>query len=135
MTKLGVDVAALKEPATTRIFRAWVEGWENKELKSNDAVIEARFLQKYKNLSFEDPDTGDIFTVAPQNAEYRRDKGSRGWHLICEKNGGEEEEDNEAFTIELANELISTYPQADGVEVIRADVDGQDSDSGLESPS
>ena len=51
------------------------------------------------------------------------------------KNGGEEEEDNEAFTIELANELISTYPQADGVEVIRADVDGQDSDSGLESPS
>ena len=98
-----------------------------KELTTNDVVIEARFLQKYKNLRFEDIDTGNIFTVAPQNAEFHRKKGDRGWHLICEKNGGVEEEDVEAFTIELANELISSYPQAEGVEVIRADADGQES--------
>ena len=134
MSKLGVDVAALKEPATTRVFKAWVEGWEKRERKSNDAVIEARFVTKYKNLCFKDPDSGDIFTVAPQNAEFHRKKGDRGWHLICEKNGGVEEEDNEAFTIELANQLIKSYPQADGVQVIHADVDEHDSDSGLESP-
>ena len=134
MSKLGVDVAALKEPATTRIFKAWVEGWEKRERKSNNAVIEARFVQKYKNLCFKDPDSGEVFTVYSQNAEFHRKKVDRGWHLICVKNGGVEEEDNEAFTIELANELISTYPQADGVQVMHADVDEEDSDSGLESP-
>ena len=103
-------------------------------MRTNDVVIEARFLQKYKNLCFKDPDTGDIFTVAPQNVEYRRDKGSRDWHLICEKNGGVNDEDVEAFTIELANELISSYPQAEGIQVIRADADGQESESGFESP-
>ena len=62
-----------------------MEEWEKEELRTNDVVIEARFLQKYKNLCFKDLDTGNIFTVAPQNAESHRRKGSRGWHLICEK--------------------------------------------------
>ena len=94
---------------------------------TNDPVIEARFLEKYKNLRFRFMDTGDIFTVAPQNAEFHRRKGDRGWHLICETNGGVREDDVEAFTIVLANELILSYPQAEGVEVIRADADGQES--------
>ena len=55
-----MDVAALQEPVTTRIFRAWVEDWEKEELMKNDPVSEARFLEKYKNLLFRDIDTGDI---------------------------------------------------------------------------
>ena len=50
------------------------------------------------------------------------------------KNGGVEEDGVEAFTVELANELISSYPQVEGVEVIRADADGQESESGFETP-
>ena len=134
MSKFCVDVAALQEPVTTRIFRAWVEDWEKEELVTNDPVIEARFLEKYKNLCFRFIDTGDIFTVAQQNAEFHRRKGDRGWYLICETNGGVGEDDVEVFTIELANELISSYPQAEGVQVIRADADGQESESGFESP-
>ena len=124
----------MQEPVTTRIFRAWVEDREKEELVTNDPVIEARFLEKYKNLCFRFIDTGDIFTVAPQNAEFHRRKGDRGWHLVCETNGSVGEDDVEAFTIALANELISSYPQVEGVEVIRADADGQESESRFETP-
>ena len=121
--KFGVDVAALQEPVTNRIFRAWVEDWEKEELLKCDPVIEARFLEKYKNLRFKFVDTGAVFTVAPQNAEFHRKKGDRGWHLICETNGGVGIDDVEAFTIALANQLIGAYPQEEGVEVIHADAD------------
>ena len=127
--KFGVDVAALQEPVTTRIFRAWVEDWEKEELLKCDPVIEARFLEKYKNLRFKFVDTGAIFTVTPQNAEFHRKKGDRGWHLICETNGGVGIDDVEAFTIALANQLIGAYPQEEGVEVIRVDADAWGSES------
>ena len=117
LEQFGVDVAALQEPVTTRTFRAWVEDWELKELLTCDPVIEARFLEKYKNLRFKFEDTGAIFTVAPENAEFHRKKGDRGWHLICETNGGVGIDDVEAFTIELANQLIGDYPQQEGIDL------------------
>ena len=40
--------------------------------------------------------------------------------MICETNGGVGINDVEAFTIALANQLIGTYPQEEGVEVISA---------------
>ena len=52
LEKFGVDMKQLKEPATTRIFRAWVEDWEEELLKDNDCVAEAHLLEKYKNLVF-----------------------------------------------------------------------------------
>ena len=90
-------------------------------------------MEKYKNLQFKFVDTGAIFTVASQNAEFHRKRGERGWHFICETNGGLREEDVEAFTIALANELIGSWPQEDGVEIIREDVDGSAAESNDES--
>ena len=59
----GVDIAALKEPAFQRIFRAYVEVWEQDDQKKNDCVAEARLLVKYKGLLFVDLDTGKTFSV------------------------------------------------------------------------
>jgi len=39
-----VDTGALKEPAVERIFRAWVEEWEEEARKINDCVEEAHLL-------------------------------------------------------------------------------------------
>ena len=133
LEQFGVDVATIQEPVTKRIFRAWVEDWEKTELTKCDPVIEARFLEKYKNLQFKFVDTGAIYTVASGNAEFHRKRGERGWHLICETNGGLREEDVESFTIALANELIGSWPQEDGVEIIREDVDGSAAESNEES--
>ncbi len=33
LEKFGVDLDNLKQPATSRIFRAWVEDWEKKIMK------------------------------------------------------------------------------------------------------
>ena len=61
----------LKKPATQRIFRAWMEEWEIANIKNTDVVVEVRFLEKYKNLVFLDPDSKYYFTVAPENLEFQ----------------------------------------------------------------
>ena len=116
LEQLGVDMQQLKEPATTRIFRAWVEDWEEELLRKNDCVAEARLLEKYKNLVFLDPDTKCTFTVESQNLEFRRGRKDGGWKLICEPN--DDTQEVEPFDITLENELIGSTPQANGNQVI-----------------
>jgi hypothetical protein len=46
LEEFGVDTKALKEPATERVFCAWVEDWEVELRIKNDSIAEARLLQK-----------------------------------------------------------------------------------------
>jgi hypothetical protein len=50
LERFDVDTGALKEPAVERIFRAWVEDWEEEARKKNRCVEEARLLSKYRGL-------------------------------------------------------------------------------------
>ena len=119
MASMGIDTDVLERPTTTRIFRAWVEDWELEGLRDNDAVMEARLLEKYKGLAFYDPDDGKTYTVATENLEFRRGRKDGGWYLICESNVVGDEA--EPYSIELANELIGDTQQVEGVELIRED--------------
>ena len=67
LEEFGVDTNALKEPATERVFRAWVEDWEVELRNKNDSIAEARLLQKYKGLVFVDPDSKNTFSVCNKN--------------------------------------------------------------------
>jgi hypothetical protein len=116
---VGVDTNELTETSTTRFFRAWMEDWELEGMKDNDAVMEARLLEKYKGLAFFDPDDRKTYTVAKENLEFRRGRKDGGWYLICESNVVGDEA--EPFSIELANELISATQQMADVEVIRVE--------------
>ncbi len=58
-----VDPDWSKEPEVQCIFHAWVEDWEEDARRTNDAVSEARLIQKYKSLDFHDPDTGNTFLI------------------------------------------------------------------------
>jgi hypothetical protein len=111
----GVDMGALREPAVERVFRAWVEDWEVEARKKNDCVAEAQLLAKYKGLVFCDPDTEKSFWVWEQNMEFHRGRGNE-WFLVgvC----ADDEDNNEAFTLDIACELIGETPQRDGVQVI-----------------
>ena len=40
MKNYGVDVEELKAPKPKRIFRAWIEDWEQSLFKKNDIVAE-----------------------------------------------------------------------------------------------
>jgi hypothetical protein len=111
----GVDMGTLKEPPIKRVFWAWVEDWEEEAQKKNGCVAKAQLLAKYKGLVFRDPDTGKAFLIWEQNMEFRRGR-CNGWFLVgvC----ADDEDNNEAFTLEIACELIGENPQRDGVQVI-----------------
>jgi hypothetical protein len=111
----GVDMGALKEPPIKYIFRAWVEDWEEEAWKKNDCVAKAQLLAKYKDLVFRDPDTGKSFLIWEHNMEFCWGRGN-GWLLVgvC----ADDEDKNEAFTLEIACELIGETPQRDGVQMI-----------------
>lgn len=117
LEKFGVDTVVLKQPATNRVFRAWVEDWEKDLLKMNDCVAEARILAKYKGLIFWDPDTEANFTVHEENLEFHRGKDG-GWHLIG--NSSDESVEDEGFAIgEMIIGMIADTEQRSGVEIIR----------------
>jgi hypothetical protein len=115
LKKFGVNMGKLKEPAVQQIFYAWVEDWEEDARKKNDCVLEALSLQKYRGLVFHESDSGNDFCIWHQNMEYRQGRGN-GWFLfgVCAEDGVEEE----AFTLELACEMIGDTPQKDGVLVV-----------------
>ena len=131
LEKWDVDSDALKEPQVLRIFKAWVEDWEGEIRMRNDAVVEARLLQKYQSLVFFDPDDQKTFHVYQGNMEYRRGKGN-GWFVlaICSEDAGGEEENMEAFSLEMACELIGTTEQTRGVRVVNLHVPTEEEEEG-----
>ena len=88
--------------------------------------MEARILEKYKGLMFFDPDTGKTFKVWGGNLEFHR--GSRmtgvekGWGLVCIN---EESEEEGCVLNEEVIELIGSHAQADEIEVIHQDGEGE----------
>ncbi len=95
LEKWDDDSDALKEPQA--------QDWEGEIRMKNDAVVEAQMLQKYQSLVFLDPDTEKTFHVYQGNMEYCRGRGN-GWFVlaICSDDAGGEEENMEAFLLEMA---------------------------------
>jgi hypothetical protein len=69
----------------------------------------------HKGLVFCDPNTEKSFSIWEQNMEFRRGRGN-GWFLdgVC----ADDKDNNEAFTLEIACELIGETLHRDGVQVI-----------------
>ena len=72
-------------------------------------------LAKYRGLVFCNPDSGRSFSVWEQNMEFRQGRGN-GWFVVAVS--ADDEEDNEAFSLELACELIGETTHKAGVQVI-----------------
>ena len=85
--------------------------WETYDATKGNSYL---WHEKY-SIPFCDPNTGKSFLIWEQNMEFRRGRGN-GWFLV----GGcaDDEDDNEAFTLEIACELIGETPQRDGVQMI-----------------
>jgi hypothetical protein len=115
LEKFGVNTNILKKPAVQRIFRAWVEDWEQDDRKNNYVVAEARLLQKYRGLVFHDPDTDNGFCIYDQNMEFCRGRGNVWFVLgVCSTNAVEDE----GISLEIACELIGGTPQKEGIQVM-----------------
>ena len=64
-----------------RVFRGWIEDWEEPLLKKKDAVAEAKLLQKYKDLIFTDIDEDIVYTIFEGNLEWSRGRNG-GWSVL-----------------------------------------------------
>ena len=104
-----MDMAALKNVPVQSIFCAWVEDWEEGARKKKDCVTEA--CAKYKGLIFCNPDTDLAFKVWEQNLEFRRGRGDGGWYVIGECADDPNNIQTEAFTLEIASQLIGDTKQ------------------------
>ena len=62
---------------------------------------------------------GKTYVVVSDNLEFRRGRKDGGWYLMCESNVIRDV--LEAYSIQLANELIGETKQVEGVEVIKED--------------
>ena len=63
LESFGVDTSQLKQPAVQRFYAWVVEDWETELINKNDCVAEAKLVQKYKDLTFYDPDNKTYYTV------------------------------------------------------------------------
>ncbi len=59
LEEFGIDVRVLQDVEIIREFNGWTKDWEKELKQKNCPVVEARFLTKYKNISFE-YDNGQI---------------------------------------------------------------------------
>jgi hypothetical protein len=116
LESFGVEMGPLREPAVEHVFWEWVEDWEEEARKKNDCVAEAQLLAKYKGLVFHDPNSEKSFLIWEQNMEFRRGRGI-GWFLVAVC-ADDDDHKNEAFSLEIACELISETPQKDGIQVV-----------------
>ena len=112
--KFGVEMGVLKEAEIKHVFWAWVEDCEENTWKKNGCVAEAQLLTIYKGLIFHDLDSGKLFSIWEQNMEFRQER-ENGWFLVgvC----ADDEDNNEAFLLEIACELIGETQQRDGIQV------------------
>jgi hypothetical protein len=106
LESFGVEMGLLRESAVEHVLRAWVEDWEEEARKKNDCVAEAQLLAKYKYLVFHDPDSEKSFLIWEQNMEFRRGRGN-GWFLVAVCAAADDDDKNEAFSLEIVCELIA----------------------------
>ena len=70
-------------------------------------------------LAAPDLDTGKTFYVYEKNMEFWRGRNN-GWFVLAVSSDQQDDSDDcEAFSLEIACELIGDTPQANGIMVIR----------------
>ena len=105
-----------------RLFKAWIDDWEWECIRHNDDVAEAKLLQKYGGMRWNDPDGDEgasrgMCIADAGNMEFQGGRNGAGWCLIGtnELDGG-----MEPWTIDVVIDLIAEYPQPaeSNVEVV-----------------
>lgn len=94
---LPLDVAPDDEVTrrTTRIFRAWIENWEDECGPNGCPILEQHILRKYGGLKFVDPDGGKKFTVHEHRSSFQKERGANRYELFCTVDGFDDSIDDD----------------------------------------
>lgn len=121
LTKYGVDVAAiLEEKKPSKIFRVWLEDWEEEILVENDPVNEAKFLNKYGGMVWYDPDSESTFTASCDQMFFNRKRGQDKGYCVFgvmetfDKDDPEHDDDWEPWALkdeDLYAQIVEHYKE------------------------
>lgn len=116
-TKSGFSVHKInyvKEEKSTRpirVSKAWLETWEVKLHKKDDAQVKYKLIHKYGGLFWKDPDNNDLLNEADKDDMiFNKVRGlNRGWHVkgLHQDDKGVECYDIWAFNYQLIGLIYS----------------------------
>jgi hypothetical protein len=127
--KHGVDVDKLVE-VPRKIFRAWLEDWEEEIRTVNDPVNQARLLEKYGGLSWRDPDEEIMYTACSEKMYFCRARNERGYCVFGLKETYDEDDPNHAddwtpwaLNSDLYDMVVEYYQENPNpkIEIVEAD--------------
>ena len=97
-----------------RIFNAWIESWESEIVKNAHPTSGARFLIKYGNMVWTDPDNNNkLFTADAHNMIFQAGRSGCGWCVKGVREDGEEE----PWMLSLLVEMIAKTEQLANLKV------------------
>jgi hypothetical protein len=94
-----------------RVFKAFIEDWEQEAIYKRDPVNEAKLLKKYGGLSWNDPDNDNaVLTAHGKTMHWARVTKSGGGYCVvaCDMEYSEDDDNNHKHTEpwEITNDLI-----------------------------
>jgi hypothetical protein len=154
-TKADLETGKLKTK-TKRIFKAYLEDWEQEAMENRDLVNETKLLKKYGGLTWMDPDHNNVILYSDKKAlhwnhvKYHKDKNRKKDknHKKRYKDGGysvraigphydENDPDNEKKNVEpwsicdiLIGEIAHYYRQHPNEDVVVVEKEIQNSANG-----
>jgi len=100
-SRYGINIEEMVNNVPKRIFRAWQEPWELEIVQENDPVNQARLLEKYGGMVWQDPDNGDqMLTASTTMLFFSKKRGDKGYCVKALKEAWTEEDTDEADTWE-----------------------------------
>lgn len=122
LLKHGVDVETLQQKSPQRIFRAYVEKWEEAARHERKDDAKDGILRKYGGIRFRDPVNGKTMEVHHKECFWQGAKKSDpegetwGWHVEAfDPADSEEDDDMEPFDLEIVHDNLEGVVQKEDI--------------------
>ncbi|EJK52445.1 hypothetical protein THAOC_28275 [Thalassiosira oceanica] len=85
LSEINIELEARIKEGDTRLFRAWLETWEQEDVgPTGNNYFHARLVKKYGGLKWLDPDTGfSVRTAHPKMMYFHKERNNNGYHVLA----------------------------------------------------
>lgn len=144
LSEINIELEARIKEGDTRLFRAWLETWEQEDVgPTGNNYFHARLVKKYGGLKWLDPDTGfSVRTAHPKMMYFHKERNNNGYHVLACMDGydmdkvpAEQEDKYDVWTrnndlFELIVEYYNNNPNEMNIKCLTQDVDCDSEEDG-----